>query len=227
MPLIALDLDGTLEDSRADMVASVHRVRARLGLSARPDAAVRPWVNRGMPTLYARCFDDWSGMPAGDSASAARLTRDYEADYFAHIAVETRPYPGIPAALSALAGLGTLVVITNKPERLSRHLLATLGLDHHFAEVMGGDSCAEPKPSPLSLRIAAARCGISPGRDAVLMIGDSPGDIRLGHSFGAITVWCGYGYSQHPGPIAPHHQVTRPSALVACVRGALAGAPLR
>jgi phosphoglycolate phosphatase-like HAD superfamily hydrolase len=35
MPLVAFDLDGTLEDSRRDMVAAVDRVRRELGLPAR------------------------------------------------------------------------------------------------------------------------------------------------------------------------------------------------
>jgi len=38
MPLlVSFDLDGTLEDSRADMVAAVHRVRRAIRLEARPD----------------------------------------------------------------------------------------------------------------------------------------------------------------------------------------------
>ena len=51
MSLVAFDLDGTLEDSRVDMVSAVQRVRATLGLPHRPDDDFRPHVNRGMPHL--------------------------------------------------------------------------------------------------------------------------------------------------------------------------------
>ncbi|MEZ4468381.1 MAG: hypothetical protein R3F43_29090 [bacterium] len=40
MNLICLDPDGTLEDSRADMVAAIHRVRAQLGLPSAPEATL-------------------------------------------------------------------------------------------------------------------------------------------------------------------------------------------
>jgi phosphoglycolate phosphatase-like HAD superfamily hydrolase len=58
MRLICFDLDGTLEDSRRDMVAAVHRVREALGLTPRSNEAVLPWVNKGMETLYRACFND-------------------------------------------------------------------------------------------------------------------------------------------------------------------------
>ena len=59
MKMICLDLDGTLEDSRSDMTAAVHRVRAGLGLPSRSDEAILPWVKKGMDPLYRACFDDY------------------------------------------------------------------------------------------------------------------------------------------------------------------------
>ncbi len=73
MKLVCLDLDGTLEDSRDDMVAAVERVRGRLGLAARPDALIRPNVHRGMPHLYSACFDEITDQAAVRDA--------FEADY--------------------------------------------------------------------------------------------------------------------------------------------------
>ena len=58
MTVIALDLDGTIEDSRQDMVAAVHRVRHRYGLPKRQDLDIVGHVNRGMPHLYSVCFSE-------------------------------------------------------------------------------------------------------------------------------------------------------------------------
>lgn len=188
MTLIALDLDGTLEDSRADMVAAIHRVRAGFGLPKRADDAVRPWVSRGMDNLYRQCFDEL--LEAGDGNYGAILSA-YEADYLTHVADTTRLYEGIAAVLPRLAERATLACVTNKPEHISRALLATLGVDRHFATVVGGDSCAAPKPDPVMLATAVERTGAS---GPVFMCGDSNGDMVLGGAFGAIRVWCAWGY---------------------------------
>jgi phosphoglycolate phosphatase len=187
--LIAIDLDGTIEDSRADMVAAARRVRAALGLPPRPDVQLRPHVNAGMDQLYRACFDDFL---AQDPTGYARVRATYEADYLAHVAVETRLYPGMAGALAGLAQLGRLACVTNKPEHISRHLLAALAVGELFDTVVGGDSCAHAKPHPIMLETAAARCGVD-ARGSV-MIGDTLGDIQLGRAFGARTIWCAWGY---------------------------------
>src|SRR5262245_66563470 len=134
MNLIAVDLDGTLEDSRADMVAAARRVRQKLGLPARPDEALRPWVNQGMEQLYRNCFDDYL---AGGAGRYAEVEKAYEADYTAHVAVETRLYPGVPEALRRLHEFARPVVVTNKPDAISLHLLKTLDIADLVAGVVG------------------------------------------------------------------------------------------
>ena len=189
--LIALDLDGTLEDSRDDMTAAAHRVRAQLGLPAREDAALRTWVNGGMDQLYAKCFDDFIN---GDKARVAPVREAYEADYMANVAVATRLYDGIAPALRELSELGVLACVTNKPERISRHLLDQLGVGSLFGTVVGGDSCAQAKPHPMMLSAAAERLGFDRQRGATFMIGDTAADMQLASSFGAMGIWVGWGY---------------------------------
>jgi phosphoglycolate phosphatase len=199
--LIALDLDGTLEDSRDDMVAAARRVRAQLGLPVRQDAQLAPWVNGGMDQLYAKCFDDFA---AGDPARTEQVRRAYEAEYMERVAVTTRLYDGIEPALRELAGLGALACVTNKPERISRRLLEVLGVGALFRAVIGGDTCVRCKPDPVMLATAAERCGVAPGTAGqrarrVVMIGDSAADIALARAFGASSVWCAWGYAASAG----------------------------
>lgn len=187
--LIAIDLDGTIEDSRTDMVSVARRVRAALGLPPRPDSALRPHVNGGMDHLYRSCFDDFL---AEDPEGYARVRSAYEADYLANVAIETRMYSGVGAALAELSQLGTLACITNKPEQISRHLLDELGVGQLFQTVVGGDSCEHCKPHPIMLTTAAERCGLTGHR--TIMIGDTQADVQLGRAYGAKTVWCTWGY---------------------------------
>ncbi len=192
MKLIGLDLDGTLEDSRDDMVAAAARVRAQLELPARQPAALHPFVNGGMDQLYRACFDDYLARAGNGGIERVRLA--YEADYLANVAVATQLYDGIAAALAELAKLGTLACITNKPERISRRLLDELGVGALFHTVVGGDSCTHAKPHPMMLQAAADSCGFDRARDQVFMIGDTAADMQLASSFGATGIWCAWGY---------------------------------
>ncbi len=215
--LIALDLDGTLEDSRVDMVNAVHRVRAALGLAVWTDDAVRPHVSRGMGHLYRACFAEY--LEADDGPRRLTEVRAaYEADYRAHIADTTTLYEGVAEALPRLAGLAPLAVVTNKPEALSEALLTALGVRRWFAVVVGGDSCAEEKPSAVPLQHAAQAVGAT-GR--VVLIGDSAGDVRCARAAAAASVWCGWGYHPDPGPDAPDARADAPADLPRIVRGLL------
>ncbi len=215
--LVALDLDGTLEDSRADMVASVARVRANLGLSDRAPEAIVDHVNRGMAHLYLSCFDDLPGIVDEQSEAFARVADAYRTDYRAHIADSTRLYDGMDQALEALSKMAALAVVTNKPEALSVALLDALGVLGLFDAIIGGDTCAEAKPHPLPLATAADRIGVRHGPDTVVMIGDSAGDIRCGQAFGATTIWCAWGYRPLPPELRADHIAARPADLAPVV----------
>jgi phosphoglycolate phosphatase len=198
MNLIGLDLDGTLEDSRSDMIAAVRRVRGGFGLARRKDDEVAPWVNQGMETLYRNCFDDYLKI-GNENVRLKSVQTAYEADYLDHVACETRLYPEIAGMLQSLYELGRLVVVTNKPERISKRLLESLKVDRWITGVVGGDSCGAIKPDPLMLRRAAGLCGFDPSAGMSFMVGDTAGDIKMGRAYGAITVWCAWGYASAPG----------------------------
>lgn len=218
--LIGLDLDGTLEDSRDDMVAAARRVRARLGLPERADEQLRPWVNGGMDQLYRRCFDDYL---AGDPGATryGEVQQTYDADYLANVAVRTRLYDGIAEALASLSRHGALACVTNKPERISRKLLDELGVGKLFSAVVGGDTCAQAKPHPMMLSAAAERCGFDAQRGRAFMIGDTAADMQLARAFGAIGVWCAWGYVSALDAAAPQPDFTAraPGDLVKIVAG--------
>lgn len=218
-----MDLDGTLEDSRHDMAAAVQRVRAAFGLDPGDAAEHRQQVNRGMDALYRACFRDLLAGITGRPEALEPVRRAYEADYLAHVAEHTRPYPGIPEALRELSRLGRIVVITNKPEKISRALLEALGLSRWIADVIGGDTCAEGKPSPAPLHLALARQRLRAPVPAV-MIGDTVADLRAGRAFGARTLFCAWGYSASPEPEVPDASCREPGDLPAAAQRLL-GAP--
>lgn len=232
MTVICLDLDGTLEDSRADMIAAVQRLRARLALPPRAAEDFRPHVNQGMDHLYARCFaehlaatpgDTPGDAPAPDNPRLAALAAAYCQDYGARIAEETRLYPGIAPALAQLADRWPLALVTNKPEALSAALLRALHIDHHFTAIIGGDTLPVAKPHPATLAEAIRRAARPPQANEQrshppgIMIGDSAGDIRCARDHGVPVIWCAWGYAATPGDHPPDRVAATPADLPALV----------
>jgi phosphoglycolate phosphatase len=171
-----------------------------------------------MDQLYRSCFDDFI---KDDDAKLAKVLSLYEADYFDHVAVQTRLYPGIADALSRLAELGSLACVTNKPEKISWRLLEVLGVSKVFSTVVGGDSCPKGKPDPMVLQAAARRCGFERLESRAVMIGDTPADIAMGRAFGAATIWCAWGYVQQLGDERADVVADRPEQLLELTRAAV------
>jgi phosphoglycolate phosphatase len=216
MNLIALDLDGTIEDSRADMIASVRRVRKSFSLPVRNEREIASWINRGMDLLYRNCFDDF--LAGGDGPGRYQeVRRAYEKDYGEHVACETVLYPGMERALAELAAIGPLAVVTNKPEAISRRLLEALKISGLISALVGADRVGRNKPDPELLREAGRRVRFDEKGRTSVMIGDSDGDIQMGAAFGSRTIWCAWGYAPRPG-IAPDRVAGRPDELPGIVR---------
>lgn len=211
------DLDGTLEDSRRDMVHAAQRVRSHLSLEPRSFDELVPHVNRGMRELYINCFRDFCLDASGEinEEKVSTVESLYVEHYGNEIAVHTQLYPGIREVLSQIKKHGRIAVITNKPESLSHRLLEALQLSHLIDLVVGGDTCPEAKPSAVPLQHALNQLGGTAERDAVFMIGDSQGDALAGARAGVHSVWCAWGYqSSAPTQPAPQHIATTPQDLI-------------
>ena len=189
------DLDGTLVDSAADLVASTNRTLAKFQLGAAPAELLRPVVNSG-----ARAMIEAGLLHHGISKSAREvddLLEAFLADYARHIAVHSRPYPGAVDALDRLKREGArLGVCTNKREHLARKLLAELKMDTLFHAIVGRDTLPVHKPDPGHLIGTVILADGDLGR--CVMVGDSEIDIRTGKAAGIPVIGVGFGYSKEP-----------------------------
>ena len=73
-------------------------------------------------------------------------------------------------------------------------VLSELGLTDRFACILGGDTLAEAKPSPMPIREMVKLCG--GGRTA--FVGDSIFDIQAGQAAGLPTIACSFGFLMQP-----------------------------
>ncbi|WP_439578795.1 phosphoglycolate phosphatase [Elioraea sp.] len=188
MPPTALfDLDGTLVDSAPDLHAAADRMAARLGLAPYRLDEIIGMIGDGVHVLIERALAA-RGRPFDQD-----VYRGFLDDYAANAAVETRPFPGIPEALDALAAQGwCMAVCTNKHEYAARLLLDALGLLDRFAAIGGGDTFPVRKPDPGHL-FATLRAASGDAARAV-MIGDHRNDIIGAAGAGIPCVFAAWGY---------------------------------
>jgi phosphoglycolate phosphatase len=187
---LLFDLDGTLVDSRADLINSVNLMLAEVGRGILPDARVLTFVGEGARKLVERA------LKADQNDETTRGDVDYDVDdaleifrrhYREHLLDQTRVYPGVKQTLARLCHIPKAVV-TNKPYEFTIPLLEGVGLSSYFEVVIGGDCLPERKPSPLMLVEAASRCGAVASE--CLMVGDSRVDVEAGKAANMKT--CGY-----------------------------------
>jgi phosphoglycolate phosphatase len=194
--LVIFDLDGTLIDSRLDLVHSVNAALRHIGRTELPDDVIASYVGDGAPILIQRAL----GGEAVDEALIRKGLEFFLSYYREHKLDHTTVYPGIPEALAAIqsSSNGTprkLAVLSNKPVNPSRAIVEALGLGKFFSQVYGGNSFASKKPDPEGARKLLEESGVRP--DEAAIVGDSHVDVRTGRNAGLWTVGVTYGFATH------------------------------
>lgn len=180
--LLVFDLDGTLIHSAPDIVASLQAVQRRLGRPVLPDAKIVDAIGKGVRQLIEKTCE-----PPHEPLLAA-----FMAEYAAHLLDRTKLYEGVAETLAALPH--RKIILSNKPEALSKKAVEGLGIARFFDAVYGGDSFPIRKPDGEVLRRA------SKGARAPLMIGDSGVDVQTARNAGVPVVAVTYGYAK-PGEL--------------------------
>ncbi len=180
------DLDGTLIDTAEDIRDALNHALSPYGYSRLSTEETKRLVGDGVPKLIEKIIG--KGKREFDEIRERFLSY-----YTAHIADKSRPYRDVIETLQRLEGYKKAVV-TNKKEALSVELLEKTGLYGFFDLVVGADTTAEQKPSPVPVRYVLERLNVRP--EQALMIGDGPTDIEAGKRAGVRTVAVGYGFKE-------------------------------
>jgi phosphoglycolate phosphatase len=193
--LVIFDLDGTLIDSRLDLVHSVNAALRHIGRPELPDDVIASYVGDGAPVLMQRAL----GGETVDDATVRRGLEFFLSYYRAHKLDHTTVYAGIHESLGAIrssnGGPRKMAVLTNKPVIPSRAIVEALGLGQFFIQVYGGNSFATKKPDPEGARKLLAENGARP--EQTVIVGDSHVDVETGRNAGLWTVGVSYGFAPH------------------------------
>jgi len=186
---VLLDLDGTLLDTLEDLADSMNAAVGRLGFPPHPVAAYRYFVGDGVVNMALRALPE----DHRDEATVARCVEEMRRIYAEHWADKTRPYPGVPELLDALAerGVGT-AVLSNKPDDSTRLCVAKLLPRWRFDAVLGVSEAVPPKPDPTGVRRIAAQLGVPPAE--FLYLGDTNTDMQTATEAGMFAVGALWGF---------------------------------
>jgi phosphoglycolate phosphatase len=190
---IIFDLDGTLVDSLDDVAEAIVAAYARCGcaLSLSRDE-IRARLGHQIRAILRGLTPD---LPEA-ALEAIRLA--YRELYDCGSMAFTRVYPGVSESLDGLARAGKcLYLVTNKPERATRRVLAACGLAA-FRRVLCPDTLAAGAAamSKAALLQELVRREALPG-ELCVYIGDTSEDVQAAREAGvaSLVVLHGYGHA--------------------------------
>ena len=188
---VILDLDGTLADTGADLIAAANACFRDMG-EAPPLAPQRDkgTAFRGGRAMLRLGFERTRG-----AWTEAELDEWYDPllrHYGEGIDRETRLYPGAIESVRAMRRRGWPVgICTNKPEGLAILLMERLGVRGEFGSLVGADRLEVRKPHPDHYRAAVLECGGDLSRS--VMVGDTTTDRETARQAGVPCIMVAFG----------------------------------
>ena len=176
-PVVLFDLDGTVVDSGAIILASMrHATREVLGRDYSDDELLQAV---GGPGLEAQ-------MSALAPDHVERLVDVYRA-HNEPLHDDLEACVGMGDVLERLHEEGRrLGIVTAKRRSTVELAFARVPIGHLFEAIVGGDETERHKPDPEPLLLGAERLGADPA--ATAYVGDSPFDVRAAKAAGMFAV---------------------------------------
>ena len=181
-PAVLFDLDGTLIDSGAMILASFrHATRTVLAREIADEELV---AAVGGATIHDQ-------MRVFDADRVDELVEAYR-EHNGPLHAELEAFPGVDDLLETLSAQGRkLAIVTSKRRKTAELAFDVLGIEPFFDAVVTAEDTERHKPHPEPVRLALARVGSDP-RDAAF-VGDSPFDVGAGKAAGVFTVGVSWG----------------------------------
>jgi phosphoglycolate phosphatase len=184
--LILYDLDGTLADTRRDIIVSVRHALTMLQGPELTDEEIKDCVGTGLHALIKQVFR------TEDEKLADRGSKLYREHYKKHMLDHTQLYEGARECLEYFKDRKQ-AVITNKPNPFSSQILAALGVADYFIAILAGDNGLPFKPDPAAIHHLMEATNAAEAE--VLFIGDSPVDIEAARNAGVEVVTLSHGFA--------------------------------
>ncbi len=185
--LIIFDFDGTLGDTRRNIVTTMQMTIAELGLPCRSDTECSSTI--GLP-LYG-CFE--ALYPDTDKEIIQQCTDTYRRIFQENLqTIKPQTFPKVVETLSALKEQGlTLAIASSRSHASLVELTHDLGISDVISYLIGADDVEKAKPNPEPVLNILAALGYEASE--TLVVGDMDVDIMMGVNAGAKTCGVTYG----------------------------------
>jgi phosphoglycolate phosphatase len=190
--LVVFDVDGTLVDSRTQIVQCMQLAFTDVGLPVPADQAILRGVGLSLPEMMHLL------VPIEPTDVKMALVEAYRAQFFASQTAGGRDaeppfFPGMRAVLDHLrtSDFTLLAMATGKSRRGLDRMIAHHGLGGYFQSTQVADNHPS-KPNPSMLDATLSETGVL-AQNAV-MIGDTSYDMMMGKAAGFHTVGVSWGY---------------------------------
>lgn len=184
---LIFDLDGTLVDTLGDIALVMNGLLERHGWPRHETDEYRSMVGKGL----ARLVD--AAVPGGIAHDYPALYREALEAYETLGSGDSRPYPGVRETLDLLAARGVpMSIVSNKPDSVTRSVVAQLFPAVRFALVRGGLDGEPAKPHPAGALAAGASMGAPPEECA--FVGDSDVDMQTALAAGMYPIGALWGF---------------------------------
>lgn len=185
--VIIFDFDGTLCDTRSNIIIAFRATMEHLGLEMRDEETCGATIGLTLRDGFKSMYPDF------DDAKIDHCVETYR-QIFAERRKELMPdlFPGVKETLEALRKRGYRMTIATS--RLTDSLMLFMrhhGIGHYFEYAVGSDSVTHHKPHPEPALKTLAALNIAPSE--AIMVGDMPVDIAMAHNAGIRAIGVDYG----------------------------------
>ena len=185
--IVIFDFDGTLGDTRHNIVVTLQRTMQLRGLELRDEQTCARTIGLTLEDSFLSMYPTMSREEARECVTTYR-------DTFYQSIEELTPalFPHVKETLQWLHSRGIIMSIASSRSSPSLHLfLRNMGIAEYFPYVLGSDSVERHKPDPEPVIKTLQDLGYK-ASDAVV-VGDMPVDIAMAHNAGVRAIGVSYG----------------------------------
>ena len=181
--LIIFDFDGTLGDTRRNIVTTMQMTIAELHLPIRSEEECAATI--GLP--LAECFRTL--FPDIQEEFIPRCAETYRRFFNENLkTIQPEAFPGVVETLSVLHQIGfTLTIASSRSRNSLTELTRNMGISDYISYILGADDVKEAKPKPEPVLKTLANMHFD--AEETLVVGDMAVDIQMGANAGTKT--CG------------------------------------
>lgn len=183
---VVFDLDGTLIDSRADIISSVNKTLKNFNMPTHSPDIIAGYIGEGVELLIKRSIGE-------ENAEHMKEALSFYLETYNEECVKSTPlFPGVKKVLEELKRNNiNIALATNKSNMFNEKILKHLGIYDYFDVIMGAESVKNRKPAPDVVFEILKR--VNGDIKNTLIVGDSKFDMLCGKNAGIYTCGVTYG----------------------------------